>query len=644
MKTTYYKSHGSNQAESQTETNPTTGLCYTIHTYRNSRGVIQCEATECQDMGNGMHQYDLMGAKRVRLAEAAGKATESKIREVHEAGLKKWEELQAAKAQEPAPYQIEIGQVFFTDGLEKAHRRAVYEIEGPGRYKTVTLDGEQTKTDNHVRKYAAGQRIGTYYREGDKITAQEVNDLLNQATAAEEERRNKEREERTAQAAERSRKIAEGSKLLERIPAGVTHVIVGELHRNTSDAMTDYFGHETDQVIYLAWSNHSKDLFSEMRKAAEKAPATQHLGTGKGLFKTHQVRDGRYIDHGPDFTTEAEAIEYINTRNAEGQPDKWEYTSEEIEHREKYSMGSGYYLKDGHSNSSGWAVSKAGVPALEVLQIAAAEGRLFCDNEAPAVQEAAPVITGTVQIIDYSDKAIAVIGDTKPIKDKLKALGGKFNFRLSCGAGWIFPKVRLAAIEAALKPQPRTEDETIQDSPPEEINEPGARIEAEGQEEEDTKGQDGEEFSNKGKTFATYEEAEKAAGLANVAKQGNRATLLEAAKASPNIIFCRPEVKPVTPQVPAPWSEHGAKVAPQSAEAREIINEVNGIVKEAAAGKVSSAQAMEEAAAKIERIDTPKAQETAGTLRTMAIDQRAKLAAIQPVMTAHGETKQMYLF
>lgn len=44
------------------------------------------------------------------------------------------------------------------------------------------------------------------------------------------------------------------------------------------------------------------------------------------------------------------------------------------------------------------------------------------------------------QVIDYSEKAIAVTGDTKPIKDELKRLGGKFNSRLSCGCGWIFGK------------------------------------------------------------------------------------------------------------------------------------------------------------------------------------------------------------
>lgn len=45
-----------------------------------------------------------------------------------------------------------------------------------------------------------------------------------------------------------------------------------------------------------------------------------------------------------------------------------------------------------------------------------------------------------MEIINYSEKAIAVVGgDTKQMKDHLKAMGGRFNPRLSCGAGWIFP-------------------------------------------------------------------------------------------------------------------------------------------------------------------------------------------------------------
>ena len=70
----------------------------------------------------------------------------------------------------------------------------------------------------------------------------------------------------------------------------------------------------------------------------------------------------------------------------------------------------------------------------------------------PEIQtfEKLEVKAGEINIIDYSEKAIAVVGDTKPIKDKLKELGGKFNFRLSCGPGWIFPKSRLETIQNAL--------------------------------------------------------------------------------------------------------------------------------------------------------------------------------------------------
>lgn len=68
-------------------------------------------------------------------------------------------------------------------------------------------------------------------------------------------------------------------------------------------------------------------------------------------------------------------------------------------------------------------------------------------------KEAAPKtekVAGDFRIIDYSEKAIAVVGDTKAIKDELKKLGGKFNPRLSCGAGWIFSAKKRAAVEKLL--------------------------------------------------------------------------------------------------------------------------------------------------------------------------------------------------
>lgn len=61
------------------------------------------------------------------------------------------------------------------------------------------------------------------------------------------------------------------------------------------------------------------------------------------------------------------------------------------------------------------------------------------------------VKAGSVEIVDYSEKAIAVIGETKEIKDILSNLGGKFNYRLKCGAGWIFPKTKTDQVIKALQ-------------------------------------------------------------------------------------------------------------------------------------------------------------------------------------------------
>ena len=64
------------------------------------------------------------------------------------------------------------------------------------------------------------------------------------------------------------------------------------------------------------------------------------------------------------------------------------------------------------------------------------------DDDTPA--------TAAVKIVDYSDKAFAVIGDTKPICGELKSLGGRWNKRLTCGAGWIFSNKMRPAVDAFL--------------------------------------------------------------------------------------------------------------------------------------------------------------------------------------------------
>lgn len=62
-----------------------------------------------------------------------------------------------------------------------------------------------------------------------------------------------------------------------------------------------------------------------------------------------------------------------------------------------------------------------------------------------------PAAVGLFEIVDYSEKAVAVFGDTKAIREQLKELGGKFNPRLNYNggkrAGWVFPKSKLGELD-----------------------------------------------------------------------------------------------------------------------------------------------------------------------------------------------------
>ena len=113
----------------------------------------------------------------------------------------------------------------------------------------------------------------------------------------------------------RGREILESKR-----PAWAQAAIVAELEHDASDVQTDYFATTTSRRVLLAWSKHTRDLFPELRKAAAKFPETAHLATPA------KPRDG--ATHPAD------------------------------EHREKYSMGAGFYLKAGHRYDSGWKVHK----------------------------------------------------------------------------------------------------------------------------------------------------------------------------------------------------------------------------------------------------------------------------------------------
>jgi hypothetical protein len=148
--------------------------------------------------------------------------------------------------------------------------------------------------------------------------------------------------------------------------------------------------------------------------------------------------------------------------NFEGTAYLAEYNAD-YEHRENYSMGDGMYL--GRNKYSGWTVEKEPIHDLEKFieryaHTAGDEANL-CMKAPQTDSDTAEQSTATadfstlsLEIVEYSEKAIAVFGDTRPIKDILKDLNGLFRANLTYKgerrAGWIYSKKQETKVREAL--------------------------------------------------------------------------------------------------------------------------------------------------------------------------------------------------
>jgi hypothetical protein len=102
-------------------------------------------------------------------------------------------------------------------------------------------------------------------------------------------------------------------------------------------------------------------------------------------------------------------------------------------------FGIGYYFDD--TNPQFMDAFEVIIVRDEAERIA---GEKRKERQATATDNTPEKVTGDFLIVDYSEKALAVFGDTRPMKDELKALGGRFNPKLTHNeqkkAGWIFSK------------------------------------------------------------------------------------------------------------------------------------------------------------------------------------------------------------
>jgi hypothetical protein len=308
-----------------------------------------------------------------------------------------------------------------------------------------------------------------YYIQAETVDAETVAEYIADQKR-QETARNKANEDAKAEA---DRLEAIGRELWPALLGDCKAVIIAEHEQNKSDVMTDYFASSTTDRVILAASKHKRDLFPEMRKAALLIEETQHLGPGKGRFSPYVaicetfLAHGSYhhegarspwhreLDHGEDgysveFETEAEAQAHIDKM---GEPEsiniddnlvnfEWQISEREIENREKYTGGHGYYL--GHDRYSGWQVSKvplgygseAGTPSRELyITLAKRHDHLTAGKEAPKAPKAPPEPpapeAGTeapaVYIVEYEGEWTWLLFEEKPSTDVLNKISKTRN-------------------------------------------------------------------------------------------------------------------------------------------------------------------------------------------------------------------------
>lgn len=77
-----------------------------------------------------------------------------------------------------------------------------------------------------------------------------------------------------------------------------------------------------------------------------------------------------------------------------------------------------------------------------------AEDNAVVNGEIVSIDLPIESISGELRIVDYGERTIAVVGDTKPHKDALKSLGGYFVYRTQWGPAWVFRDKKRGVVQA----------------------------------------------------------------------------------------------------------------------------------------------------------------------------------------------------
>ena len=257
--------------------------------------------------------------------------------------------------------------------------------------------------------------IGWYYDDENPefMDAFEVSILRSQAqdNVYEQAVAERKEEERTEQLA-----VIGRERLKRLIPADAQAMIVAEERKDDSDVYRDYFSYTITRTVILGFSRHTRNLFGEMRKYAPNFEETTFLAEENEKYEQREKHSGGVVES------------YLGTGSRNG----WRICKERIGDRERFIERFAAIAGD----EDNIHVTATATPTAE------------------PTDRATEAVTGNFEIVDYSDKAIAVFGDTKAIKDKLRALGGRFNMYLTLNgqrsAGWVFQKSKAQELRTLL--------------------------------------------------------------------------------------------------------------------------------------------------------------------------------------------------
>jgi hypothetical protein len=396
--------HGWRASTIRTQQNRT----FEIYTTKGYRGEIISHSTECEvEQGGGFitkkSVHAMFSNVKPVIAINHGKirATENTIKKAHFEALAKFDEVvnteEFKKQSEKANDKPEIGTILFLDGYGKdIHSREnqdiVYKIEN-GTYYTVEKTTFVLNQHTHVNNIENKFGIGTYYKTGYNMQSLGLNqdDLNNFLIDADKRQKANEILKEAQYKAKQEEKEKKEKYLSQFIKAD---------KRKTTSLIKQYI--------------------------KEKFPTVQKVEVQSDSFSMGDSLDVYY--YAP------EEIEELNNFIDSLQYGYFNSMEDIYEHKKdrKEVIYNGYILEDYKYTSYHFK---------QVEEIKKDQEQINPEK----------INAAGLTIQKYSDKAGVIYGDTKTIKDDLKALGCRFNARLTVEgekvAGWIFQLSKMEEIK-----------------------------------------------------------------------------------------------------------------------------------------------------------------------------------------------------